>query len=429
MKSKNFKVVVLGCKVNTYEAESVRCSLINKGYQETKDVADIYVLFTCAVTNVAESKTRKKIRQIIRENNQAIICVVGCYVQIKSNLSQLFPEVAIFVGSKDKDKIVNLIEEYELTKIKQFQVSELTNSLKFDNLPIQQFISSNRAFLKIQDGCNQFCSYCIIPYARGRERSMDFDEVLKQAKSLSQNNPEIVLTGIHTGRYRANGKNLADVIKKLLQLPDLKRIRISSIEITEVTDEIISLMATNLKIARHLHIPLQSGNNHQLQDMNRPYTTEEFFSRINYIKQQIPNISISTDLIVGYPGETEADFLKTYDFVKQCSFSFLHIFPYAKKNQTKAALSQHQVTEFIKKQRVKKMLALSKMLYNNYKRQFINQKLEVLIEQTKNNQSFGHCSEYIPIYISQAFSKNSFVSVRVIDLIDDKLQAIKWEEY
>ncbi len=425
---KSYGICTLGCKVNTYEAESVNQQLKERGYIEKdfKEVCDIYIIFTCAVTNTASSKSRKKIHQAIRQNKDALICVVGCYVQIDIDNLQKDDHIDILIGSKYKDKLVDYIERYEN---KQMNMVEELNNVPFEKLIVDSFEHQTRAYLKIQDGCNQYCSYCIIPYARGHERSMNPQEVVNEAKLLSLHHKEIVLTGIHTGRYgKEYGVSLAKLIKMILaNCPQIDRIRISSIEITEIDEELIELIKNDKRVAAHLHIPLQSGDNRTLKRMNRPYTCEEFLNKITYIREQIPFISISTDLIVGFVQESEEEFAHTYEFLKECAFSFIHVFPFASKKGTKAYNMSGHVDNATKKLRSNQCLALSKNLNYVFASKFINQEVEVLVEGNDDNYSFGYTSEYIYVYIDEKIMPNTMVKAIITSIDKNRVYAKKVE--
>ena len=425
---KSYGICTLGCKVNTYEAESVNQQLKERGYIEKdfKEVCDIYIIFTCAVTNTASSKSRKKIHQAIRQNKDALICVVGCYVQIDVDNLQKDDHIDILIGGKYKDKLVDYIERYEN---KQMNMVEELNNVPFEKLIVDSFEHQTRAYLKIQDGCNQYCSYCIIPYARGHERSMNPQEVVNEAKLLSLHHKEIVLTGIHTGRYgKEYGVSLAKLIKMILaNCPQIDRIRISSIEITEIDEELIELIKNDKRVAAHLHIPLQSGDNRTLKRMNRPYTCEEFLNKITYIREQIPFISISTDLIVGFVQESEEEFAHTYEFLKECAFSFIHVFPFASKKGTKAYNMSGHVDNATKKLRSNQCLALSKNLNYVFASKFINQEVEVLVEGNDANYSFGYTSEYIYVYIDEKIMPNTMVKAVITSIDKNRVYAKKVE--
>lgn len=425
---KSYGICTLGCKVNTYEAESVNQQLKERGYIEKdfKEVCDIYIIFTCAVTNTASSKSRKKIHQAIRQNKDALICVVGCYVQIDIDNLQKDDHIDILIGSKYKDKLVDYIERYEN---KQMNMVEELNNVPFEKLIVDSFEHQTRAYLKIQDGCNQYCSYCIIPYARGHERSMNHQEVVNEAKLLSLHHKEIVLTGIHTGRYgKEYGVSLAKLIKMILaNCPQIDRIRISSIEITEIDEELIELIKNDKRVAAHLHIPLQSGDNRTLKRMNRPYTCEEFLNKITFIREQIPFISISTDLIVGFVQESEEEFAHTYEFLKECAFSFIHVFPFASKKGTKAYNMSGHIDNATKKLRSNQCLALSKNLNYVFASKFINQEVEVLVEGNDANYSYGYTSEYIYVYIDEKIMPNTMVTAVITSIDKNRVYAKKVE--
>jgi len=424
-----FAVSTLGCKVNTFESVSIVESLKREGFIEIdfNDLADVYIIFTCAVTNVASSKSRKKINQAIRQNKDAVICVVGCYVQLEPKEIKDNENIDILVGSNFKNKIPEYIKKVLETKEKIDVVSDVRlKDIDFENLGVSLFDKQVRAYLKIQDGCNQFCSYCIIPYARGKERSLSVDEVVSLSKTISLNHKEIVLAGIHTGRYFSDGYDLTKLVKKILEEnKKIERLRISSIEITEITDELIKLIKNDKRIARHLHIPLQSGSDEMLKLMRRPYDTKLYLNRINYIRNEIPDISISTDVIVGFPKETEKLFNDTLNFIKECSFSFIHVFPFSLKEGTDASKLKGFLSNAEKKERVKMVSDLSKKLYYIYKETFINKELEVLIEKHEKNYSFGHSSEYIPVYIKGIFDKNQIIKVKGTHISSEDFYAIK----
>lgn len=421
---KSYAICTLGCKVNTYEAQSVNQQLKLKGYSEKdfKESCDIYIIFTCAVTNTAASKSRQKIHQAIRQNKDALICVVGCYVQIDIENLQKDEHIDILIGSKHKDKLVEYIERYQDQQLNK--VEELKD-VPFEKLIVNSFEHQTRAYLKIQDGCNQFCSYCIIPYARGHERSMKPQDVVDEAKQLSKHHHEIVLTGIHTGRYgREYGVSLAKIIKMILaECPQLQRIRISSIEITEIDDELIELIKDDPRVAAHLHIPLQAGDDATLKRMNRPYTCDDFFQRITYIRNEIPFISISTDLIVGFVQESEEEFANTYAFLKKCAFSFIHVFPFASKKGTKAYKMSNHIDNATKKRRSNQCLSLSKDLSYIFASKFIDQKVDVLVEGFDGSYSYGYTSEYIYVYLDGKFAPNTMVKAVVTHLDKERVYA------
>ena len=412
---KTFSMMILGCKVNDYEATYVKNELLKDyKYVEFKENADIIVIFSCCVTNTAESKTRKFIHHARKYNPDSYIVVVGCLSQIKPDLKE-FNDVDLVIGSTKKDEIVSLIKEGAMSN----EVEALNNP-KFEELYLDNYPGKDRAFLKIQDGCNQFCSYCVIPYARGRERSANHITLLNQAKELSKSFKEIVLTGIHTGRYNDNCYKLYDLLKDLVQIEGLETIRLSSIEITEISDEIIELIKNNTKIARHLHIPVQSASDKILKLMNRPYTIKEYIDRVNYIRNELKDISISTDLIVGFPNEDDDTFKTTLDNLTKINFSFIHIFTYSRKSGTKADSMDGHINESVKKERSSIVKNLQKELSLKFYRTFIDKEVDVLIEKNDNGYSFGYSKQYFYVEIKGIYTVGSIVKVK-IKSVDDKI--------
>ncbi|MBQ7890353.1 MAG: tRNA (N(6)-L-threonylcarbamoyladenosine(37)-C(2))-methylthiotransferase MtaB [Erysipelotrichaceae bacterium] len=410
-----YAICTLGCKVNTFEAQAVSSALKSKGLVEVdfKEKADVYCIFTCAVTNTAESKSRKMISQALRRNPDALMCVVGCLVQIHPEDMKDADRIDLLVGSSGKELIADRVMDLLEDRRQIHEIKDVRKEAEFEGLFTDQFEHQTRAYLKVQDGCNQFCSYCVIPYARGKERSLKPSEAILQAKALSEHHREIVLAGIHTGRYgREYDKPLHDLMKEMLEAcPKLERLRISSIEISEITDEFLDLMASNPRVAHHLHIPVQSGCDTVLKRMNRPYTTEEFLKRVAEIRQRIPGISISTDLIVGFQSETDEEFDETMDLLKKANFSFVHCFPFSMKNGTAAQHIGKTVNEQIKKQRAQKVAAWSDLSKKSYELSFIGKEVDVLIEKTTELEGFGHSSEYVPVRVLGNVEKNTVVRV------------------
>lgn len=411
-----FAMMTLGCKVNAYESAVYEKALLDKGYQcvGMKDIADIYVINTCAVTNTAAAKSRQKIHQAKALNPNAIIAVCGCYAQ--THAEQLTKEgVDVLVGSSHKNELADAIENALNGRSSAIPLENVRQYRVFESMNLNQFHHQCRAFLKIQDGCNQFCSYCIIPYARGMERSMALDEAVKQAKQLAVYHREIVLSGIHTGRYgRDLGTNLLALLKELVKIDRLERIRISSIEMNELSDELIEFIAKEPKIGRNLHIPIQSGQNDVLKRMNRPYDIQYFKTRMEYIRNLIPDISISSDVIVGFPGESEEEFQETLKNIKEMQFSFLHVFPFSKRDRTPAAKMAGQWDNKTKKQRVRQLSALSNELYEQYQRHFIGKRVRVLMETIQGDELNGHASEYFMVKVKGDVSYlNKMVDVNI----------------
>ena len=408
----------LGCKVNIYESEFVISSLKKKAYEivDFTSKADIYIINTCCVTNESEKKSRKIISSAKRINPEAVIVVMGCYSQIKPDEIN----ADIIIGNKDKSQIVNLIEEYLDKKNKIKKIYDLAK-VSFENFQIDKFENHTRAFVKIQDGCNAFCSYCIIPYARGRIRSKKQLDVINEISTLVEKGyKEIVLTGIHTGRYGIDqNTNLETLLNEILKIKGLYRLRLSSIEINEITDGIIELIKNNEIMAKHLHIPLQSGSDHILKLMNRRYNKKYFYDTIKKIRSMIPNISITTDLIVGFPQETEEDFTETLDFLHKIKFTHIHTFPYSKKDGTKASTMSGHIDGNIKKQRVREVIKISEKYEEEYYLKNIN-KIYDGVSETRNDQTVVHTSNFIPIILTDKFVNNEIIQVKI-----DKVEKLK----
>ena len=377
----------LGCKVNSYESELVLNEFKKKGYEivNFNEQADIYIINTCTVTNTSDAKSRKMIRQAVkRKSDDGVVVVMGCYPQTKAEEVSQIEGVDIIIGNKDKSMIVDYVEEYIKKRAKIKKIYDL-NKAEFENMAIDRFINKTRAFVKIQDGCTNYCAYCIIPYARGVVRSKKKEDTLNEITNLVNNGySEIVLTGIHTGNYGIDldNYNFSDLLTDILLIKKLKRLRISSIEITEITDSIIDLLKNNNVIADHLHIPLQSGSNKILKLMNRKYDTNYFIDKIKKIRSVRPDISITTDIIVGFPGEEENDFNDTISLINEIKFSDIHVFPYSKEKEQK--LLQCQIKSIKnEKERVKIVIELAKKLHKEYIDKFINKILEVIPEVYK----------------------------------------------
>ena len=407
------KAVTLGCKVNAYESEYILSSFKDRGYEITNDIADIYIVNTCSVTNTSDAKSRKVINRLIRENPNSIIVVMGC--MIEANKDMEIPGVSLIIGNKDKNKVVDLVENY----LKDKQVRKILYDNfddTFEDMFITNMTSHTRAFVKIQDGCENFCSYCIIPYTRGKQRSKDPDLVIKEIETLVSNGyKEIVLTGIHTGHYGSDLQTtFPDLLKRIVKINGLERLRISSIEITELNDEFFEVLKDNPIIVSHLHIPLQAGSDTVLQAMNRKYLTNYFESKVKKIREIRPDISLTTDVIVGFPGETEEEFQETLDFVSKIKFTKVHVFPYSRRKGTKADTMPNQIPENIKKERVKRLIDLSNKLEKEYLDLFLNKEVEVLIEEEYPDYSLGHTGNYLKVKVLKPFKSNELIKVKII---------------
>ncbi|MDD5791186.1 MAG: tRNA (N(6)-L-threonylcarbamoyladenosine(37)-C(2))-methylthiotransferase MtaB [Erysipelotrichaceae bacterium] len=411
---KKFAMMVCGCKVNDYEATYLRNKML-KEFEEVSfsEVADIYIVFTCCVTNVAESKTRKYFHRARRTNPAAYIVAIGCLSQIKGDSSD-FSDVDLIIGSDQKDKIMDYIHENVHDNKVNKEISTAFEDLYFD-----EYLNKSRAFLKIQDGCNQFCSYCIIPYARGRERSGNHETLLAEAKKLAANAKEVVLSGIHTGRYNDGEYKLYDLLKAMIDQKIFKTIRLSSIEMNEVTDEIIELMATGDVLAHHLHIPIQAGSDEILALMHRPYTIKQYQDRIEYIRWKVKDVSISTDLIVGFPNESDELFEKSMETIQKIGFSFVHVFPYSRKSGTAADLMSGHIDPKTKKDRVRKAIAIQDELSYAFNSKFIGKTLLMLNEKTDGKYSYGYVKQYFYVRIKGSYPIGELLKVRIIKVDKD----------
>ncbi|WYS08108.1 tRNA (N(6)-L-threonylcarbamoyladenosine(37)-C(2))-methylthiotransferase MtaB [Bacillus sp. FSL R5-0394] len=395
----------LGCKVNHYETEAIWQLFKQEGYEkvEFEQTADVYVINTCTVTNTGDKKSRQVIRRAIRKNPDAVICVTGCYAQTSPAEVMAIPGVDIVVGTQDRSKMLGYIDQYKKERQPINAVGNIMKSRVYEELDVPSFTDRTRASLKIQEGCNNFCTFCIIPWARGLMRSRDPQEVVRQAQQLVHAGyKEIVLTGIHTGGYGEDLKDysLARLLEDLEKVEGLKRLRISSIEASQLTDEVIAVIGKSSKVVRHMHIPLQSGSDTVLKRMRRKYTMAAYEERIEKLKQALPRLAITSDVIVGFPGETEEEFQETYDFITKHKFSELHVFPYSMRTGTPAARMTDQIDEAIKNERVHRLIELSNQLAKEYASSFENEVLEVIPEERdKDNPESGLFVGYTDNYL------------------------------
>ena len=398
-----FAVHTLGCKVNTYESEYIISKMQEKGYILTSfdDLADIYIINTCTVTNTSDVKSRKMIRQAKKKNKDSVVAVMGCYTQIKDNNDSILDYADVIIGNTNKSKLVDLIEEHIKTKEKIIKTEDVMNAT-FDNMQLVNFETRTRALVKIQDGCNNYCTYCIIPFVRGNVRSKRPELVLDEVKALVENGyKEIVLTGIHTGHYGSDLDNydFSDLLTNLEKIKGLERIRISSIEIVELNDKFLNVLSNSKKIVNHIHIPLQAGSNHILKLMNRRYDKKYFFDKINNIRKIRPDIAITTDVIVGFPGETKEDFEETLEFVEKLNFAGGHVFPYSIRNGTPAAKMKGQLTKEEKHVRVKKLIEKFNELEEHYSKKFLNERVIIIPEVYENGYLIGHTDNYLKVMV------------------------------
>lgn len=410
-------ILSLGCKVNMYESEFVSNLLSKAGYEISSfnDVCDIYIINTCTVTNTSDIKSRKMIRKAIKKNPNAIVIAMGCFIEANKDVD--IPGLDIIIGNKDKSKIVEIIDEYIN---KKNTIKRLYNDKKyiFEDMYIDNFPGRTRAFVKIQDGCENFCTYCIIPFVRGKCRSKEESKVVEEVKALVNNGyKEVVLTGIHTGSYGVDlDTSFADLLEKLVKIKGLERLRISSIETTELNEDVLKVLRNSSVIVDHLHIPIQSGSNEILKLMNRKYNLDFFTKKIEEIRSIRPNISITTDIIVGFPSETEELFNESIDTVKKINFSKLHVFPYSEREGTKSMEIPNHIRGDIKKARARKMLEVSKELEINYMNKYLNKEVEILVEEYKDGASFGHTGNYLYVKVNKKLKHNDLVKVKITSI-------------
>ena len=407
-------ILTLGCKVNTYESEYVINKLKENNYEikSFNDICDVYIINTCTVTNTSDSKSKKMINTAIKRNPDACVVAMGCFIE--ANKDYEIDGLDITIGNKDKSKIIELLDEYFEKKetLKRLYKEEKTT---FEDMYITDFPGRTRAFVKVQDGCENFCSYCIIPFVRGKCRSKELNKVVNEITDLTNNGyQEVVLTGIHTGNYGVDlNTNFATLLKELVKIDKLKRLRISSIEITELTEEVLDVIKNNKVIVDHMHIPLQAGSDEILKLMNRKYDLNYFFNKIKKIRSIRPEISITTDVIVGFPGETEELFQTTINTCKELELTKIHVFPYSIRKGTVAETLPNHLDQSIKKDRARRLLEVSKELEKNYFNKYIGKEVEVLIEEVKDGYSYGHTGNYLYVKINKELEHNTFVQVKV----------------
>ena len=410
---KTFLIKTLGCKVNSYESEFIRNLLFENNYKEVNENADICIINTCTVTNTADNKSKQVINNIKKNNPNALVIACGCFCQFrKDNIGGLI-NADIIIGNKNKSKIIDYIKEYEKDKKQIIDFYDMSNQ-EFEDMEIKKYETHHRAFVKIEDGCNNFCSYCIIPYVRGRVRSKDFNKCIMEVNDLVlSGHKEIVLSGIHTGMYNSDNKRLSDLINEISKIELLKRIRLSSVEIVELDDGMMNIIKNNNKFVSHLHIPLQAGCDKTLKVMNRRYDLKYFTNKVNEIRNYRKDISLTTDVIVGFPGETEEDFIDTYNYCKNIKFAKIHVFPYSDRNGTVASKMTNKVPRNIIKERTRKLIELSNKLESDYYNSFIGKNVSVLIEEIKDDYYVGFSDNYIPVRVRGNYKINEIYDIKL----------------
>ena len=416
----------LGCKVNQVESEAIAEAFAERGYEivDINEKADVYVINTCTVTNFGDKKSRQLIRRVKRLNPDSVVVAVGCYAQTAPEDIKKIDGINIILGSKGKNEIVDCVENYRREQGIECNVGEIMHERQFEPISVNKLAGRTRAYLKIQDGCSQFCSYCIIPYARGPIRSRDEEDVLSEVRKLAENDfKEVVLTGIHVASYGKDTKNtnLLQVIKKVHEIEGIERIRLSSIEPNIVTEEFASKMASLPKACHHFHLSLQSGCEKTLKEMNRKYTAEKYAQAAEILRKHMPDVALTTDIIVGFPGETDEDFEESYDFAKKIGFSKIHVFPYSPKRGTPAAARKDQVSPQKKEERSAKLIALSNKMADDFIQKFVGRKMPVLFEQSHESGKFeGHTSNYINVTVETDKNIKNMILDTVIEGCKDE---------
>lgn len=413
----------LGCKVNQYETNGMIQAFLEKGYKivDFTEKSDIYIINTCTVTSISDKKSRQMIRRTKQLNPEAIVVAVGCYAQVAKDKLEEIKDIDLILGISEKTEIIKYVEEEIKERNPKTYISDVMHQKQFVDFGSVNYTDKNRVAIKVQDGCNQFCTYCIIPYARGRIRSRKIENVKKEIEDLAKKGiKEIVITGIHVASY---GKDLEenigliDLLEEINKIDGIERIRLSSLEPTLITEEFVKRLSKLSKICDHFHLSLQSGCNETLKRMNRHYNTEEFKKATELLRKAYPNVALTTDIIVGFPGETEEEFNITYDFLKEINFYKMHVFKYSPRHGTKAEKMPNQIDGNIKEERSKKLIELSDKNEINQNKRYINKNLDVLIEEFEEGYYKGHTTNYIMVKIQENTNnlQNKIVTVKIID--------------
>ncbi|MCR5837424.1 MAG: tRNA (N(6)-L-threonylcarbamoyladenosine(37)-C(2))-methylthiotransferase MtaB [Lachnospiraceae bacterium] len=413
----------LGCKVNAYETDAMKQLFEKKGYEivSFSDMADIYIINTCSVTNIADRKSRQMLHRAKKMNENAVVVAVGCYAQVAAEQLEKDDAVDVIVGNNKKKEIVDIVEEYLKDNNKFEAVIDIGHDDTYEDFEMSTVTEHTRAYIKIQDGCNQFCSYCIIPYARGRIRSRNIDSIREEVEKLAgQGYKEFVFTGIHLSSYNYEGKTFADVIELVDSIEGVERIRLGSLEPGIVTEDFVQRISKCKSVCPHFHLSMQSGCDSVLKRMNRKYTSEEYYERCELLRKYFDNPAFTTDVIVGFPQETEEEYQVTEDFVKKVGFAELHVFKYSMRNGTVAAKMEGQVDDSIKADRSDRLIGVGEKLTEQYRKQFVGKNIEVLIEEPvvieEKTYQIGHTMEYIKVAVeSEEDLSGQIVTVTITD--------------
>lgn len=419
----------LGCKVNQYETNAMEQQFIQNNYKivENTEKADIYVINTCTVTNMADRKSRQMLRRVKEINQSAVIVVCGCYAQVAKTELEQIPEVDVILGINEKNKIVQIVEEYLSSKNNIIEVADVSKQKEFLDFGDVTYTEKNRAVIKVQDGCNMFCSYCLIPYARGRIRSRKIENVVSEIEKIAkQGIKEVVITGIHVASYGKDFENenirLINLLEEINKIEGIERIRLSSLEPTIVDEEFAQRLSKLEKICDHFHLSLQSGCDATLKRMNRKYTTARYKEATEILRKYYPSANFTTDVIVGFPGETDEEFDQTYQFLKEIGFYKMHIFKYSPRKGTVAEKLPNQVDGNIKEERSKKLIELSNNMQNEKNSQYIGKTVKVLFEEYENGYYKGHTTNYMVVKVKEKEQDGFIDNIKDIEIIGNDTQ-------
>ena len=428
---KNISFYTLGCKVNQYETNAMMQKFQEAGYKIVDindDISDVCVINTCTVTNMSDRKSRQMLRKIKEKNQKAIIIATGCYAQVAKKQLEEMPEVDIVIGNDEKNDIVHFLEKYIKNQQKIVEVQDINEQKEFIDMGQITYTEKTRAVIKVQDGCNQFCSYCLIPYARGRVRSRKPESILKEIEQIAQEGiKEVVITGIHIASYGKdfdNGYYLIDLLEEINKIDGIVRIRLGSLEPTIITEDFMTRLIKLEKICHHFHLSLQSGCDETLKRMNRKYSTSQFKEIVNRLRRYYSDVILTTDIIVGFPGETEEEFKQTYQFLKEIKFYKMHVFQYSPREGTRAAKMENQIDSKIKEHRSKELIEMSNQNQQEYNEQYIGKEVEVLFEENENGYFKGHMQNYILVkYKTDENLENTLKKVKVLTAYIEYVEA------
>ena len=419
---KTVAFITLGCKVNQYETNSMIQQFIEQGYKilEPEQKADIYVVNTCTVTNISDRKSRQMLRKVKKINKNAIIVACGCYVQVAKEEVKKMQEIDLILGNNEKKQIVEIVENYIKNKNKKEKIENVMDQKEYVELGETSYTEKTRAVIKVQDGCDRFCTYCIIPYARGRVRSRNPKNIISEIEKIAKKGiKEVIITGIHVASYGKDFKEeykLIDLLEQINKIDRIERIRLGSLEPLLITKEFIERLKKLEKICHHFHLSLQSGCNSTLKRMNRRYTTNQFEEIVCNLRKAYKDVILTTDIIVGFPGETQEEFEETYKFLEKINFYKMHIFKYSPRKGTKAAIMEQQIDATVKEQRSQKLIQLSNKNQNEYNKKYIGKDVEILVEEKKDGIYFGHTQNYILASIeSNEQLENKVIKAKCID--------------